>query len=175
MDIPRPNRGWIWFFVILIVLTVTSITIMIVYNLRQQLKPEQLAQARALWEQKGPADYDLDYTQVGSASGTFKVEVRAGKVVSATLDGQPLERRQYRYSDMPGLFNSIEEFLEYDQQPGRPRTYTKAVFDPEDGHVVRYIRRVMGTTERVEIKVKLQPVEKSGPPLADGPASGDNR
>src|SRR5262249_4483768 len=71
MDSPRPNRGWIWFFVILIVLTVTSITIMIVYNLRQQLKPEQLAQARALWEQKGPADYDLDYTQVGSASGTF--------------------------------------------------------------------------------------------------------
>jgi hypothetical protein len=175
MSEPKRNRGWIWYFVILIILTITAITVMIVYNMGQQLKPEQLATARALWAEKGPANYDMEFTQVGSAPGTFQVQVRDGEIVSATMDGRPLERPQYRYYDMRGLFNSIDGFLEHDSKPGQPRTFTKAVFAADDGHVVKYIRRVMGSQERLEINVKLRPVEKSGGSLADRPATGDNR
>lgn len=161
MNEPKRNRGWIWYFVILIVLTIASITVMIVYNLGQQLKPEQLATARALWAEKGPADYDMEYTQIGNAPGTYKVQVRDGEVVSATLDGRALEPRQYGYYDMRGLFNSIDGFLEHDSKPGQPRTFTKAVFAADDGHVIRYIRRAMGSSERLEINVRLRRMEKS--------------
>jgi hypothetical protein len=141
--------------VILAALAVTAVTVMIVYNLQQQLKPEQLAQAKALWEKKRPADYDLEYTQSGSAPGKFQVQVRGGKVVSVRRDDVPLEPRQFRFYSMDGIFDSIEGFLDFDSQPGRPRTFTKAIFHGEDGRVVRYIRRVMGGNERVEIVTKL--------------------
>src|SRR5262245_28870815 len=97
------NRGWIWYFVILAVLTVTSITILIWYNLKHQLKPEHLAQARALWKQHEPRDYHLKYTKKGSATGTLEVEVHNGRVQKVTDDGRPLERRQYEYHSMDAL------------------------------------------------------------------------
>jgi hypothetical protein len=171
---PR-SRGWIWFFVILSVLAIAAITGNIVYNLWQQLKPEQLATARALWDAKKPSNYDMEYTQAGATPGTFTVEVRDGKIVSAARDGQPLDERLYGYYDMNGLFNSIDQFMEIDQKPGAPRTFTKATFDASDGHVIRYIRRVMGTNERLEINVKLRSGENVRKPLADGAPSGDNR
>ena len=31
-----------------------------------------------------------------------------------------------------------------------------ATFDAEDGHITHYIRRVMGTTERVEVQFSLK-------------------
>ena len=102
----KPNRGWIWYFVILAVLTVVATTVLVVYNLRQQLRPEQLAAARKLWDEKRPADYVLTYTKKGNATGTFVVTVRKGKVVSVLMREevkkdnevviveQPLERRR---------------------------------------------------------------------------------
>jgi hypothetical protein len=154
----RPRtRGWVWYFVTLAVLTLTSLTVLIRYNLARQLKPEQLAQARALWEAKGPADYDMDYAQQGSAPGAFKVRVRHKKVVSVTRDGRPLEERLRRFSGMNALFGFIEDYLVQDSQPGAPRTFVTASFDPEDGHLLHYVRRVMGSTQRVEITVRLHP------------------
>src|SRR5947209_14393116 len=81
----KPSRGWIWYFVIVAALTVLATTILVVYNLRQQLRPEQLAAARPLWEQKRPPDYVLTYTKKGGATGTFIVTVRKGKVVSVLM------------------------------------------------------------------------------------------
>jgi hypothetical protein len=157
---PRKSRGWIWYFVILAILAAAAVTVMIVYNLQQQLKPEQLGAARELWAREGPADYDLDFTESGNVANSYRVEVRGGKVLAATCDGRPLEPRLYRYNDVPGLFDQVEGFLERDRQPHQPRTFTKAVFDARDGHLVRYIRRVMGTTQRLEINVRFRAVEK---------------
>jgi len=48
------KRGsWLWFFLILLILASVAITIPIVYNLRLQLKPEQLEQARERWQRRG--------------------------------------------------------------------------------------------------------------------------
>src|SRR5262249_2903902 len=144
-------------FVVLVVLSVIFVGVLVWYNLAQQLTPEQLERELALWKEKGPADYDMEYVEKGNVSGTFKVQVRRGKVVSAIRDGQPMEERLYRYQDMRGLFQWIDDFLREDAQ-NRQRTFTKATFDPDDGHLVHYVRRVMGSPQRVEIVVTLHPI-----------------
>lgn len=162
MAAPPRNRGWIWYFILLLVLTATSLSILIGFNRGQQLKPEQLQAAEQLWQQHGPKDYDLEYTQKGTVPGRYKVRVRNGKVVSAVRDGQPLEARLYRYCDMPALFGFIDDYLREDAQPNRPATFTTAAFDGHDGHVLHYVRRVMGSQERQEMTVQLQPASGAG-------------
>jgi hypothetical protein len=159
----RRNYGWIWFFAIVAVLTATSLTILIRYNLGQQLSTEKLAEARALWEQKGPANYDLEYTQTGSVSETRKVRVRNHKVVWAVRDGEPLEPRLYPFSDMNAWFGFLEDYLQEDSQPGKPRVFSVATFSADDGHILRYIRRIMGTPKRLEVVFDLKPVQTITP------------
>jgi hypothetical protein len=175
MNPPRRNRGWIWYFVVLVFLTAAAVGILVTFNLRQQLKAEQVEAARRLWEAKGPANYDMVYTQKGNAPGTFRVQVRNKKPISVIRDGQPLEARLYRYSDMPALFGFIEDSLKNDAQPGKPGTYTIATFDPDDGHLIHYVRRAMGGTERIEITVELHPVSQNTTPLEPKKASGPSR
>jgi hypothetical protein len=152
---PRRSRKWVWFFVALAALTVTAIVIETWYNLRQQLTPAQLEAARILWRERGPHSYEMTYTQNQvDGSDTFAVQVRDQKVVSVTRNGQPLEERLYRYHSIEGLFDDIERFLERDTEPGHPRTFEIARFDPQDGHLLHYVRSVARAHERQEITVE---------------------
>ena len=157
----RRHRRSLWFFGILTLLTLGAIVTLVVFNKSQLLKPEQLAAARERWNQNGPRDYDMEYG-VKKQDGdweTYAVQVRKGKVTSASLDGRPIEPRQYIYYGMPALFEQIEGFLELDHQPGKAQTYTRAEFDKADGHLIEYVRRVMGSQERVQIAIKrFEPV-----------------
>jgi hypothetical protein len=149
------GKRWLWFFVTLALLAATAVTTLIWFNLSQQLTREKLAEARAKWLQRRPSDYDLEYVKRGSATGTFVVQVRGGKVVSASMDGRPLEPRLYSSCNMLTLFDDIERFLDLDAQSGT-RAFTVATFDPQDGHLGYYRRSVMGTRQWVEIRdVKL--------------------
>lgn len=154
---PRRSRGWIWYFVILAILAIGSAVTLVTYNLQQQLKPEQLAAAEEKWTKNGPRDYDMEFTKQGSATGTYQVHVRNGKVVYAEPDERSLEQKRAYYS-MAALFGYVAEFLKEDSQPGARRTYAVAQFDPNDGHLIHYVRRVMGTNQRLEITVQLTPV-----------------
>jgi hypothetical protein len=162
---PKRNRAWVWYFAILVVLTVLAAGTLVAYNLRQQLKPEQLEKARKHWEQKGPTSYIFAFTKRLGDSGEAEevvVRVRDRKVESVTLNGRPLEDRLKGYYDMAALFDQIEENLERDAKPDARRAYVRAQFDPHDGHLLYYVRRVMGfrpiersrPTERVEIHVE---------------------
>lgn len=158
-----PNRRWIWYFVVLVLLTIAAVATLIVYNLGQQLKREQLAAARELWKSNSLKSYQLTYTQKKGSDAraeTYVVRVRSGKVVSVSLDGRPLEKRLYSFFGMEALFDYILDFLEQDARPDRPRTFARARFDPDSGALRDYVRRVMGGSERVEIKVdSLVPLE----------------
>ncbi len=170
---PAKNHLWIYFFAFLVVASVGVAVTMISFNLSIQLKPENLETNRKLWEEKGPKSYNLIYTeQVNEDRKTvFAVKVRAGKVTEVLMDGKPLEPtmedgrvhdpRPYR--SMEGIFRSIERFMEIDQKKDAPTAYVVAVFDPDDGAVLKYIRSVMKTGQRVELNLKVEAVQEPRP------------
>jgi Family of unknown function (DUF6174) len=156
---PR-SRNWIWFFAVLGLLAVAAVAINGVYNMRLQLTPEALAHARELWEKNGPRDYLLEYTKTIDRAETFIVTVRNGETRSVVLNpGEQqlkLEARQYRFYGMDALFDDIDTLLKRDAQPGSPRAFNQAVFDPGDGHLIYYARNA--GKEHVHITVKrLEP------------------
>jgi Family of unknown function (DUF6174) len=171
-DRARRNRRWIWFFVLLSVLGLCAMIIPWVYNVAQQLRPEQFAAARALWNQQRPSDYNLEYVvkeddkpggDASSAPGveSVSIQVRQGRVDSAMRNGNPLSPEEEKKYGVDALFDLIQAHLEHDGQPGQPRAYAHARFDKQDGHPVHYVRRVMGSRERLEIIVELwRPDEK---------------
>ena len=148
-----------WYFAIVFGLAVIATGTLAYYNYHQQLKPEGLEKAQALWKAKGPRDYVLVYTVKADNNGNsienhYVVKVSSGKATEALVDGLPQpEGRLFNYG-MPQLFGFIETFLEQDAAPGRPKTYTRALFNPDTGALGWYVRRVMGSRERVEIVVE---------------------
>jgi hypothetical protein len=164
------------FFVVLAGLSVLAVVLPILYNLRQQLRPEDLARARELWRERGPADYELDYTLMIDRAvhpERYAVLVRGGRVVFAGGEGRievldpdigvlagPSVRgvihHEERILDVPGLFDRIESVLQSDPQAGK-RNLTVAAFDPRDGHPRRFIHRVRGTDQREEWIIRLYP------------------
>jgi hypothetical protein len=155
----RKNLGWLWYFIIVFGLSITAAVIIAVYNLRQQLKPEQLATAEQLWKQRGPANYVMVYTiKTDSIAGTrtddYVVKVRSGRAYEALVNGLPQEQDRLVYYGMTKLFEYIDTFLEKDAEPGKPKVFSRALFDPDTGALRWYVRRVMGTADRVEITVE---------------------
>jgi hypothetical protein len=160
---PRRRQRWIGFFVVLSVLAAIAIVVPIVYNLSIQLRPEQLAEARRLWRENGPADYDLAYlVQTSGADGEeqtqYQVKVRGGRTVYVEVNGEMVAAERTakvaeRYG-VPELFDEIEAGLQRDAASGR-RNFATAQFDPKDGHPFHYVHRVAGTKERVEWNVKM--------------------
>ena len=159
---PRKNRLWVWFFVFVVTASALVAGFMIWFNLRQQLKPEQLEAAWERWKQQGPRDYVLTYRkELGQAESVdhFVVTVRGGKVESVLMNEVVrLDPEQLPYHSMDRVFRDIERFLELDAKEKRT-TFTTAIFDVEHGAVRRYIRRVPGTKERLQLDLKLEPLK----------------
>ena len=160
MSISRPGGSSLWFFVVLIVLAVAATVILIVYNLYQQLKPDQLTAARQLWQEKGPADYRLVYNISNNLSprekqiDQYDVTVRGGVVTAATRNGKTEPPSRLGSYGMDKLLDFVADNMSKDQEPGRPRTFTRAMFAPNNGALLWYVRRVMGSFERVEITIE---------------------
>jgi len=134
------------------------------YSQQQQLKTEDIQSARQRWQQAGFRDYDLRIqirrhsAVAGDPVGqdSITIEVRGGAVTDGTVNKQPLAPRLYDEYNMPGLFDSIDEFLRRDRPDGKPLTFLKATFDRKDGHLLQFVRRVRGSSERQEIVVVLE-------------------
>jgi hypothetical protein len=158
MTIVNNPRGWKWYFALLILLTLAATVSLIVYNLWQQLTPEQFEANLKLWQQKGPKSYTLVYKDTftpqagGEQTNHYVVKVVNRKVKEVLVNGVPKEER-LEYHDMDGLFNFIERFFEMDEKEKR-KVYRKGVFDENTGALRRFVRRVMGTRERQEIVVE---------------------
>jgi hypothetical protein len=170
---------WVGLFVVLATLGAAAVVIPLVYNLRLQLTPGQLADARARWEASGPRDYDLEYllrNEDGreTENEEYALRVRGGRVVLVACNGELL------YLDpaagcaagpavraVPGvnpqdfgveaILRTIEADLQRDAAQGA-RNYTVATFDPADGHPLHYVHRDRGTRRRQEWTIRLRPV-----------------
>jgi hypothetical protein len=164
-EVGRPpkarSRTWVWFFVFLAAMGAAAVTLPIVYNLSLQLRPEDLAAARAHWQAAGPRDYDLQYqekiTQNGESSESeWNVQVRDGKVTAVTRDGEGLPAAAYPNFTVDGQLAEIEKGLQLDLAAGARKNYATAAFDLGDGHPTHYVRRVRGTGDRLEWNVNLK-------------------
>jgi hypothetical protein len=158
----RPARPWLWYFVVLTILSVTAAAIQVWYARGRILTLEKLQVAEQRWRTNGPASYDLNYTTARQAEppDEFHVQVRKGKVVSVTCNGKPVEERLYRYSSMPALFSFIEDYMRQDDEAakeGKRRPYAYGDFHPELGYVRRFVRSV-NAGDRVEIRTEFTPV-----------------
>ena len=159
------KRSSLWYFLVLAVLAVVAMVSLVMYNMARQLKPEQLAAARALWKEKGPKSYQLSYKiKIGLdvEPDYYVVRVRNGEVVSSTRNERPEEKRLYGERGMDAIFDWIQDFQDLAAKPKQPRTYLFGSFDPATGAVRKYVRRVMGGSERLEITVEpLEQLEES--------------
>jgi hypothetical protein len=156
-------RTSVWFFLVLGLLGAGAVVIPIVYNLRQQLTLEQLAEARERWESRGPTSYDLTYMERidGQEKGDiYKVKVRRGKVVELKINKEPqkLPAERHLALTVPEMFEQIEKHLT-EEEGGKRRNFVTATFDPKLGYPLRYVRRVHGSRSRLEWNVQLKPVD----------------
>ena len=173
-DLNRPtrSRGWIAFFVVLIALAVTGVTLPILYNLDQQLRADELEKAHNHWKSSGPSDYDLtfviryDRDQLAERhivlvrDGKASFAVCEGEIVHAApalgsllgLTGVNAERQRPR--DMPAIFRHIEDFLK-DQEESDGKNFLVVAFDPKNGHPRRIVQRVRRSSTRQEWQFRL--------------------
>jgi hypothetical protein len=171
-----PRRAWRWlvFFGVLFALVLAAVTLPIVYNLGQQLRPDQLDAARQRWQANGPADYDLTFAITYDRERLAErhiVLVRGGKPVFASCEGEvelmaPALAAavglpagglgQGRALDIPGIFDHIESLLASESTASR-RNFQVAVFDPREGYPRRFIWRIRGTSTREEWDVRVWP------------------
>jgi hypothetical protein len=161
------SRRWVLYFLVLAALGAVAVTVPIVYNRSIQLTPEQVREAKARWEANGPADYDLHFQERvgGGPVDTYRVEVRGGRVVEVravepggqVVELEDLAPEEAQAYSVPGLFRQIERDLEEDLRDGERRNFATASFDKQTGHPTRYVRRVRGSKERLEWRVRLRP------------------
>src|SRR5262249_29244389 len=102
---------WVWFFVVLGVLTAGGIAANVWFNLRQQLTSQQLADAHRLWNQRKPGIYDLHYTVkrevnpdlAGAVPQNYTAHVNGEEVLVTTTDGHRLKTGEYDFDTMDSL------------------------------------------------------------------------
>ncbi len=163
---PRP-RAFLWYFLALLLLGMVAVVTPIIVNLRQLVTLEQVAEARARWIQKEPANYDLRYLERiddDEEGDRYEVKVRAGEVVALwankrlmPLEAMTVEQRQ-RYT-VSGMFDQIESHLS-EVKEGQRRNFATAHFDAERGFPTRYVQRVRGSRARLEWRITVTPVKE---------------
>lgn len=142
----RRSRAWVLFFAALLLLAAAAISLEVGFSLRQQLTPQALERARALWREKGPADYDLKYTvKRQSRSGDRLLsENRHDQIEEVTVNGELLEPPLYPFHDLGRLFANVDA----SRAPGVAAEEVSVATAPEQstvaylvqvrhGHVVR--------------------------------------
>jgi hypothetical protein len=120
-----------------------------------------LDRAETLWDEEGPASYDLDLMIRGERPGPVHIEVRSGEVTAMTRDGvAPRQRRTWEYWTVPSQFDMMRRDLvgaldpaEGFNVPPDARVIMRARFDPQYGYPAHYQRSIPGTHNEVEWEI----------------------
>jgi hypothetical protein len=116
--------------------------------------------ARKLWNEKGPASYDMTVAVTGIEPAVYEASVRDGKPTRVLRNGSPLtQRRTLGTWSVPGMFATIAADLARASDPIRinPREVQNVTaqgeFDPRFGYPARYRRIQWGNDYEVSWKV----------------------
>jgi len=128
---------------------------------RTEYDEQDLAQARARWKADGPASYTMEIDLRGVRRAHHVVEVRDGKVVSMTTDGEPVPERVWPAWSVEGLFTILDEELSYAKERaanGEQAPTLLAAFDPKTGAPMSFLRHEQGATRGLEwVVTRLDP------------------
>ncbi len=157
------------------VLGVVLAVVMLSRDRTPRLTQEEYEAAARRWDERGPANYNLDLDLTGNRPGHIHVEVRDGQPVRMTRDGvQPKQERTWFYWTVPGQLDTIAEELEMARDPSASFDSPQATqmviwaqFDPKYGYPQKYDRVVLGTN--FEIHWRVTRFE----PLAEGATARD--
>lgn len=115
----------------------------------EPLTTANLAAAQTRWNFSAIHDYDIAYRMHGVH---YDVQVRNNIVTEARIDGQPLHSAELGLYSMTGLFSILAMELE-NAEDAAPRPTMRVKFNPEIGHLERYIRGAGGLGRATSIEV----------------------
>jgi hypothetical protein len=155
---PRDRRLWWWIITLLVALpSILALVVVLlnIYRSQQALTWDKLSAAKERWNQAGIKNYDITVKTSGHTHGLYRVQVRDDRVTKAAFNDLPMGELIKGYPwTVPGLFEVLQQDLEWDDRPDSPGSHTEVQFDPADGHLVRYFRTHPGL--RVTIEVELE-------------------
>lgn len=116
-----------------------------------ELTEARFETAKALWDKKGPASYDMDIQIRGAQPGVVHIEVRDQLPKTMTRDGIAPEERTWDAWTVPGMFQTlVDEFALRDDPThkgqGAPgaEVWLRCEFDPQFGYPRTYQRLMTG-------------------------------
>jgi Family of unknown function (DUF6174) len=117
-----------------------------------RLSREAYDRASRLWDENGPADYNLDIEVSGNRPGKIHVEVRDRQATHMVRDGvEPRQHRTWYYWTVPGMLDTIGQELDKIDDPATgfgaatgSSVMLRADFDDQLGYPRRYLRSVAG-------------------------------
>jgi hypothetical protein len=121
-----------------------------------ELTEARLELAEQLWNEQGPASYDMDLELRGAQPGNVHIEVRNRVVAATTRNGRTPPAWTWDAWSVPGMFETLAQDLQTAEAPAReiqapPGTHwwLRCEFDPKFGVPRRYHRQVSGNGPEV--------------------------
>ncbi len=125
-----------------------------------ELQAEDLAAARALWSQHGPADYEITLQMGGDLTDQRHIVVRDHQVVGMTINDQTATEGSWIFWSVDGMFTFLEVEIRNKENPipgmgvSDPRQIVlRAQFDPQLGYPSYFLRHLLGRQQGTEWKV----------------------
>ncbi|HWB10631.1 MAG TPA: DUF6174 domain-containing protein [Pirellulales bacterium] len=115
------------------------------------LTAESLEAARTLWQKNSASSYRMDVRVTGRQPSRYHVEVKGGKPVRVLRNDHEINRRNWPYWTVTGLFDVIEHDVDcaadptrgFGAQPGSTAVL-RADFDPHYGYPRKFERLILG-------------------------------
>jgi len=121
------------------------------------LTPQSFQAAQQRWNERGPANYEMDIEQSLGINGKIHVTVRAGQVTAMTINGSPAQQRLWDNWSVPGLFEIIGVDLSRNNDAAAQAqpavVFQQADFDPTDGIPRVYRRTDLSTNQTAEWRI----------------------
>jgi len=131
-----------------------------------EMSPADYFAAKDKWKASAPENYDIEVEVTGTRPATYRVQVRGGVAVAASIVDQQgqetpqMQQRTFGTWSVPGMFGTMSKDVEVLEKHAKgkadkfpPRLTLRAEFDPKYGYPAAY-RRIQWRSA-VEVKWRV--------------------